>query len=305
MNLSGVFPALTTPFSADGSVSVADIKHNITKYNATGLAGYVAIGSTGESVLLSRKEVDTVLVTVKESAAPGMRLIAGTGAESTAETIERTKRAAELGYHVALVKTPYYYKPMYKPEAFIAHFRRVADASPIPVMLYSVPQFTGVALEAPEVGVLAQHPNIIGIKESSGVVQRIAEMLAAAPPPFQILTGSASMLFPSSVLGTVGAILALASPLPELCVAVFDAVHRGNLERARELQGGIQEASKLIVSQCGIPGVKYAMDLGGYRGGAPRQPLLPLHEEQRNAIREVMAKLKAHAPAHLSGAVSV
>ena len=143
MNLSGVFPALTTPFSADGSVSVEDIKHNITKYNTTGLAGYVAIGSTGESVLLSRKEVDTVLVAVKESAAPGMRLIAGTGAESTAETIDRTKRAAELGYHVALVKTPYYYKPMYKPEVFIAHYRRVADASPIPVMLYSVPQFTG------------------------------------------------------------------------------------------------------------------------------------------------------------------
>jgi 4-hydroxy-2-oxoglutarate aldolase len=305
MNVSGVFPALVTPYSVDGSVSVEDIKYNITKYNSTGIAGYVAMGSTGESVLLSRKEIDTVLIAVKESAAPGMRLIAGTGAESTAETIERTKRAAELGYHIALVKTPYYYKPVYKPEVFIAHYRRVADASPIPVLLYSVPQFTGIALEAPEVGVLAQHPNIIGIKESSGVVQRIAEMLAAAPPPFQILTGSASMLFPSTVLGTVGAILALASPLPELCVAVFDAARQGNLERARELQGGIQEASKLIVSQCGIPGVKYAMDLAGYKGGQPRLPLQPLLDEQKKAIQRVMAKLDAHAPAHLSGAVSV
>jgi 4-hydroxy-2-oxoglutarate aldolase len=305
MNLSGVFPALTTPFSADGSVSVEDIRHNISKYNATGLAGYVAIGSTGESVLLSRKEIDTVLVAVKESAAPGMRLIAGTGAESTSETIDRTKRAAELGYHVALVKTPYYYKPMYKPEVFIAHYRRVADASPIPVMLYSVPQFTGVALEALEVGVLAQHPNIIGIKESSGVVQRIAEMLAAAPAPFQILTGSASMLFPSTVLGTVGAILALASPLPELCVAVFEAARGGQLEKSRELQVAVQEASKLIVSQCGIPGVKYAMDLGGYRGGLPRLPLAPVPEEQRKAIRELIAKLGSHAPTRLSGAVSV
>src|ERR1700735_698750 len=117
MNLSGAFPALTTPFSDDGSGSIGDIKNNIPRYNATGLAGFVAIGSTGESVLLSRKEVDTILVAVKESAASGMRLIAGTGAESTAETIDRTKRAAELGYHIALVKTPYYYKPMYKPEA--------------------------------------------------------------------------------------------------------------------------------------------------------------------------------------------
>jgi len=305
MNLSGVFPALTTPFSADGSVSVEDIKHNIIKYNSTGLAGYVAIGSTGESVLLTRKEVDTVLVAVKESAAPGMRLIAGTGAESTAETIERTKRAAELGYHVALVKTPYYYKPMYKPEVFIAHYRRVADASPIPVLLYSVPQFTGVALEAPEVGVLAQHPNIIGIKESSGNVQRAAEMLAAAPSSFQLLVGSASMMFPSMVLGAVGSILALASALPELCVALFDAARKGDLETARALQATILPASKLIVSQNGIPGVKCAMDQAGYRGGIPRQPLSPLHEEQRVAIRDLMAKVGTHAPAHLSGAVSV
>jgi 4-hydroxy-2-oxoglutarate aldolase len=305
MNLSGVFPALTTPYSADGSVSVGDIKHNINKYNSTGLAGYVAIGSTGESVLLSRKEVETVLVAVKESAAPGLRLIAGTGAESTAETIDRTKRAAELGYHVALVKTPYYYKPVYNPEVLIAHFRRVADASPIPVMLYSVPQFTGIALEAPEVAVLAQHPNIIGIKESSGNVQRAAEMLAAVPPSFQILVGSASMLFPSMVLGAVGAILALASPLPEQCVALFEAVRTGNLEKARELQVSLLPASKLIVSQCGIPGVKYAMDQAGYRGGLPRLPLLPLHEDQRQAVRTLMAKMDAHAPARLSGAVSV
>jgi 4-hydroxy-2-oxoglutarate aldolase len=305
MKLSGVFPALTTPFSADGSVSVEDIKHNIAKYKTTGLAGYVAIGSTGESVLLSRKEVDTVLVAVKESAAPNMRLIAGTGAESTAETIDRTKRAAELGYHVALVKTPYYYKPMYKPEVFIAHYRRVADASPIPVMLYSVPQFTGVALEAPEVGVLAQHPNIIGIKESSGNVQRAAEMLAAVPSSFQVLVGSASMMFPSMVLGAVGTILALASAMPEQCVALFEAARKGEMETARALQATILPSSKVIVSQCGIPGVKYAMDQAGYRGGLPRLPLMPLLEEQKKVIRELMAKVGAHASAHLSGAVSV
>ena len=305
MNVSGVFPALTTPFAADGSVSVADIKHNITRYNTTGLAGYVAIGSTGESVLLSRKEIDTVLVAVKEAAAPGMTLIAGTGAEGTAETIDRTKRAAELGYHVALVKTPYYYKPMYKPEVFIAHYRRVADASPIPVMLYSVPQFTGVALEAPEVGALAQHPNIIGLKESSGVVQRAADILAAVPASFQLLVGSASMMFPSIVLGAVGSILALASALPEQCVALCAAARNGQLDKARELQAGVQEASKVLVAQGGIPGVKYAMDLAGYKGGLPRLPLQPVNEDQKKAIEKVMAKLDAREPARLSGAVSV
>ena len=309
MNVSGVFPALTTPYAVDGSVSVEHIKHNIRKYNATGVAGFVAIGSTGESVLLSRKEVETVFVAVKESAAPGKLLIAGTGAESTAETIERTKRAAELGYQIALVKTPYYYKPVYKPEVYIAHYRRVADASPIPVMLYSVPQFTGVTLEAPEIGVLAQHPNIIGIKESSGNVQRAAEILAAVPSSFKLLVGSASMMFPSQILGAVGAILALASALPELSVAVFEAVRSGDLDKARELQSEILPASKLIVGQCGIPGVKYAMDQAGYRGGDPRLPLLPLHEDQKLAIRTLMAKMQAHTSvaesARLSGAVSV
>lgn len=309
MNLSGVFPALTTPFAADGSVSVDDIKHNIARYNQTGLAGYTVIGSTGESVLLSRKEIDTVWATVKEVAAPEKKLIAGTGAESTAETIERTKRAAELGYHAALVKTPYYYKPAYKSENYITHYRRVADASPIPVLLYSVPQFTGVSLEAAEVAALSQHPNIIGIKESSGVVQRIAEMIAAAPSSFQVLTGSASMLFPSLVVGARGGILALASALPELCVAIYEAATSGDLEKARELEEPILPASKLIVSQGGIPGVKYAMDLGGYRGGLPREPLLPPSEEQKNAMRNLMAKLDSlqlgPRRAHLSRAASV
>jgi 4-hydroxy-2-oxoglutarate aldolase len=311
MNFHGVYPALTTPFASDGSVSVEAIKHNIARYNETGLAGYTVIGSTGESVLLSRKEIDTVWATVKEAAAPGKKLIAGTGAESTAETIERTRRAAEFGYQAALIKTPYYYKPAYKPENYVTHYRKVADASPIPVMLYSVPQFTGVSLEAAEVAALCQHPNIIGIKESSGHVQRIAEMVEAAPRSFQVLTGSASMLFPSMVVGACGAILALASALPELCVGVYDAVHTGDLRRAQELETHVLPASRLIVSQNGIPGVKYAMDLGGYRGGNPREPLLPISEGQRTAIRELIAKLDAHghAPkahaASLSGAVSV
>src|SRR5690349_17700660 len=144
MDVSGIFPALTTPFSSDGSVSIADLKHNIQMYNRVGLAGYVVMGSTGESVLLSKSEMDAVLVAVKETASRDKKLIAGTGAESTAETIERTKRAAELGYDAALVKTPYYYKPFYKPDVLIGHYRRVADASPIPVLLYSVPQFTEI-----------------------------------------------------------------------------------------------------------------------------------------------------------------
>jgi 4-hydroxy-2-oxoglutarate aldolase len=292
VDFSGVFPALTTPFEDDGSVSLANLKHNIHKYNATDLSGYVVLGSTGESVLLKPAEMDGILVTVKEVAAKGKKLIAGTGAESTAETIERTKRAAELGYHAALVKTPHYYKPSYKPEVLVAHYRRVADESPIPVLLYSVPQFTGVALESPETVLLAEHSNIIGIKESSGNVQRIAEMIAGTLPAFQVLVGSAPTVYPSLVIGARGAILALASALPEKCVALFELARQGHHEKARELQSVLVRASKRIVSEAGIAGLKHVMDQRGYRGGLPRLPLLPLQHEQKKRLNEFVTSLE-------------
>jgi 4-hydroxy-2-oxoglutarate aldolase len=292
---SGIFAALTTPYAQDGSASLPDLKHNLRLYNATDLVGYVALGSTGESVLLTRAEMDAILATVKEAAAEEKKLLAGTGAESTAETIERTKRAAEFGYDAALVKTPHYYKPAYKPETLIAHFRCVADESPIPVMLYSIPQFTGIALAAAEVAALAEHPNIIGIKDSSGNVQGVAEIVAATPPEFQVLVGSAASLYPSLAIGARGAILALACALPEKCVALFELFRQGHHEKARELQTVLLRASKLMVSEMGIAGVKYAMDQRGYQGGLPRLPLLPLHSEQKKRLTEVLKNLEPAA----------
>ena len=295
MIISGVFAALTTPYAQDGSVSLSDLKHNVHRYNQTDLAGYVALGSTGESVLLTRAEMEAILATVKETAAKGKILLAGAGAESTAETIERTKRAAEFGYDAALVKTPYYYKPAYKPEALIAHYRRVADESPIPVMLYSIPQFTGIALAATEVAKLAEHPNIIGIKDSSGNVQGVGETIAATPSVFHVLVGSAATVYPSLAIGVRGAILALACALPEKCAALFELFRQGHHERARELQSILARASKLIVSELSIAGVKYAMDQRGYRGGIPRLPLLPLHAEQKKRLTEFLLNLEPAA----------
>ena len=296
MDLSGIYPALTTPFDASGNFSVADFKHNLQKYNQTDLAGYVVLGSTGESVLLSDKEAEAILATAMEAAGSGKRMLAGTGAESTAETITRTKRAASLGYHAALVKTPYYYKPVYKPEVYIAHYRAVADASPIPVLLYSVPQFTGVSLETPEIVALSEHPNIIGMKDSSGVVQRTVEVLAMANN-FQMLTGSASVLFPSLAAGASGAILALGSAFPEKCVALYQLFRQKKDDQARELQGKLAVASKKVVSECGIPGVKFVMDLRGYRGGVPRLPLLPLGDQAKMTLTKIVASLEPVAAA--------
>lgn len=295
MDFSGIYPALTTPFAHDGSVSLADLKHNIHKYNGTDLAGYVVNGSTGESILLSREEADGILATVKEAAAKEKKLIAGCGVEGTAETIARTKRAAELGYHAALVKNPYYYKPLYKPHALIAHYRAVADASPIPVLLYSVPVFTGLPLEASEVIALSEHPNIIGIKDSSGDVRRAAEIIAGTPASFQVFLGAATNIYPCLSMGIRGGILALASALPEKCTAVVQLYRAGQQEKARELHNILVGCSKLIVSETGIPGVKYVMDQRGYRGGLPRLPIQPLHEEQKKRLTALLGRLEPAA----------
>ena len=291
MSVNGIFPALVTPFDSDGSVSLNAVKENIRRYNQTSIAGYVVLGSTGEAVMLSPVEADSVLAAAKEAAASTKLLIAGTGAESTAETIARTKRAAEMGYAAALVKTPYYYKPVYKPETYIRHYRAVADGSPIPVLLYSVPQFTGITLETPEILTLAAHPNIAGIKDSSGNIQRLAEIVAGAPSPFQVLTGGAAVIYPALAVGGVGAILALAAALPEKCAEVFQLFQSGCHDQAKALQLELAVASKRIVSQLGIPGVKYAMDLRGYNGGLSRLPLLPLTDEQKQSIAAVVSQI--------------
>lgn len=288
---NGVFPALTTPFNADESVSAFALRENIRLYNQTKTAGYVALGSTGESVMLSRDEADSVLATVREAASPDKTLIAGTGAESTADTIARTKRSAALGYQFALVKTPHYYKPVYRAETYIRHYRAVADASPIPVLLYSVPQFTGIILETPEIVALAAHPNIAGIKDSSGNIQRVGEIIAGTSPEFAVLTGGSSVIYPALAMGAKGAILALAAALPEKCAEVYELVQNGRHAEARQLQLSLAEASKRIVSENGIPGVKFAMDLRGYRGGLPRLPLLPVSEEKKQSIAAAILQL--------------
>jgi 4-hydroxy-2-oxoglutarate aldolase len=292
MDVSGIFPALTTPYREDGSVAIEYFKANLARYNQTGLAGFVVLGSTGESVLLSSTESEAMLVAGKEAAGPGKLLIAGTGAESTAETIFRTKRAASIGYDVALVKTPYYYKPFYNSEVYVRHYRSVADASPIPVLLYSVPAFTGITLETPEIVAMAQHPNIIGIKDSSGAIQRTVEVTGQASADFQVLTGSAPVLYPALASGAKGAILALASALPEKCVELFEMFRSGRHEEARELQQALAVASKVIIFEGGIAGLKHAMDLRGYHGGLPRLPLLPAAGEVKQRIAQLVGQLE-------------
>lgn len=298
MKLHGIFAPITTPLDASGSVARARLRENIERYNRTGLAGYVPNGSTSESVLLRWEEVYEIWETVKISAAPEKMLIAGTGAESTAETIEHTNRAASLGYAAALVRTPSFYKPAMNDELLAEHYLRVADAARIPVLLYSVPVFTHVTIEASLIARIAHHPNIVGMKDSSGDVEGARKIIAAAPKTFQTLVGSSTTLFESLELGAVGAILALADAFPELCVEIFDLSRDGKREKARHLAQKLIAPAKMFGSQYGISGLKYALDRQGYYGGPARLPLLPLMESAKHEIDAMLANL-AYEPAHL------
>jgi 4-hydroxy-2-oxoglutarate aldolase len=289
MDLHGIFAPLTTPFGPDGSVALSRLRENIARYNKTPLAGYVMNGSTSESVLLLWSEVYRVWEKAKEAAAPGKILIAGTGAESTAETIEHTHRAAALGFAAALVRTPSFYKPAINDALLAEHYIRVADAARIPVLIYSVPVFTHVTVEASLIERVGRHTNIVGIKDSSGNVEGVAKIIAAAPKGFQTLVGSAATLYDSLLRGAPGAIIAIADAFPEMCVEIWQATRAGDSKRARGLQGKLVSPSKLLGLRHGIAGLKYALDRLGYFGGPPRPPLLPVDEAGRREIDAMLA----------------
>jgi len=293
MNLQGIFPPLTTPFAADGSLALGKLRENIARYNELRLAGYVVNGSTSESVLLKWEEVYRVWEAAKEAAAPGRTMIAGTGAESTGETIEHTNRAAALGYDAALVRTPSFYKPAMNDETLSAHYLRVADAARIPILVYSVPVFTHVTVEASLVARVASHPNIIGIKDSSGNVEGAVKIMAAAPKTFATLVGSASTVKESLAKGASGAILALANPFPDICITIWEASRSGNAAVADEWQQKLLPAAKMLGPQYGIAGLKYAMDRLGYFGGPPRLPLLPVNEAAQREVDGLLASIGA------------
>jgi 4-hydroxy-2-oxoglutarate aldolase len=290
-HLKGIIPALTTPFEAHGAVALGRMRENIEAYNRVGLSGYLAVGSTGESVLLDRAEFEKVLSIVRESAANGRTLIAGTGVETTAETIARTEFAAKLGYHYALVAPPCYFKPAMTSQVLVEHYRRVADVSRIPVLLYSVPQYTGVAIEVDVAARLAEHPNVAGMKDSSGNVDRVGAILASVPDSFELMTGASTTVYASMTVGAKGAILALADFLPELCVALYEAIVSGDSLKALELQRRLIPPTQRIVAAMGIAGVKYAMDLRKYFGGPVRGPLLALSEAHKKEVETLIAAL--------------
>ena len=285
--LSGIFPALTTPFEK-GELSPAGLKSNIEKYNRYGLSGYVVLGSTGEGILMNDLEGLKAIDLVRSTASPEKVVIAGTGTESTGPTIEFTNKAADAGAQFALVVTPFYYKAQMTAQALETYYLEVAEKSKIPVILYNVPKFTGLDLPLQSVVTLSHHPNIVGLKDSSGNVSSLGEALKACPKDFNVLQGSGSVLAASLALGASGGILALADMAPAESVQIYESVKAGKWEKARETQLRVLTVNQRIVGTYGVPGIKSALDLLGYFGGDPRPPLRPVTSEIKESIRRIL-----------------
>jgi 4-hydroxy-2-oxoglutarate aldolase len=293
MKLQGIFPPITTPFDHAGNIYAAKLQHNIEKWNRTTLAGYVVTGSTGESVLLAAQEKVELWEMVARYAAPDKLLIAGTGVESVRETVCLTNRAAELGYKAALVKTPHYYKNLLnRADAQTLYYRAVADQARIPVIVYNIPQATGLDIPASAVVELSHHPNIIGIKESSGNMEKVMQMIRESRPGFQVTVGSAPTLWPSLLMGATGGILAFSNAAPYATIAIWEAYRMREEEAGRDWQNRIARAAVLVTGKYGIPGLKHAMDLNGYYGGPPRLPLSVPTPEAKREIEEAFQDLK-------------
>jgi 4-hydroxy-2-oxoglutarate aldolase len=293
----GIFTPIVTPFRADDSVDEAALRANIGRWMETPLTGIVVLGSNGEAAQLDDGEADRVIAIAREAVPRGRPLVAGTGRESTRAAIAATRRAAGAGVDAVLVRTPAFFKPQMTTDVFVRHYTEVADASPVPVLLYNVTMFTGVNLLPEAVERLAAHPNIVGLKESGSDIAQIAEYVERTPDDFTVLAGSAATLYQALCAGCDGAILAVAAVVPDLCVELASLVRERRLDEARALQRRLLPLARSVGSAHGVPGLKAALTLLGYQGGYPRPPLQPAPPHVVEQIRGQLEALGRAEPA--------
>jgi 4-hydroxy-2-oxoglutarate aldolase len=276
MHLRGIFPPMATPFTADGeAIDVDALKHNLDRWLTTGLAGFVLLGSNGEAAYIDEDEADTLVAEVRSHVPAGRLVIVGTGRESTRATIGASRRAARLGADAALVRVPGAFKTQMTADALVRHYTAVADASPIPVILYNFAAAFGVNLPTDAVATLSAHPNIVGLKESGGDVAQVAEQVAATPGDFAVVVGAAPALYASLCVGARGGVVAVANVVPDACVRLYELTVAGRHQEALALQRALAPLARAVTATYGVAGLKAAMTLAGYRGGQPRSPLLP------------------------------
>ncbi|OGO71780.1 MAG: hypothetical protein A2Z37_00390 [Chloroflexi bacterium RBG_19FT_COMBO_62_14] len=290
IHLAGIYPPITTPFNDDGALALAHLESNIERLNREPLAGYVVGGSNGEFVLLSVEERVEVVRTVCQVKSLGRLVIAGAGQESARETIGLARQMAAAGADLAIVVTPGYYKSKMTSSALQGFYTQVADASPIPVLIYNVPANTGIDMPAEAIIYLARHPNIVGMKDSSGNLAKMAFALREAPADFQMLAGSAGFLLPALSVGAVGVVPALGNFAAAVLKDMMDRFQQGDTKGAKEIQLRVVEPNTAVTTRFGVPGLKAALDLLGYYGGPVRSPLQPLTDEERRTLSEILRR---------------
>ncbi len=287
--LHGIYAPIATPFT-NGKIAYDKLEKNLKFWLESDLTGIVVMGSNGEFVLLSPEEKEELMRFVCAHAKGKKPVIAGTGAESTTETIRLNKKAAEAGADAVLIVTPNYYKGEMTDPAMVRFYRDVADVSPLPVILYNMPRNTGINISAKLAVELSKHPNIIGIKDSGGNIVQIADMIRSASEGFSVFAGSASFLYASLALGATGGTLALANVFPNECARLQALFEAGKMKEARNLQMNLIDSNQAVTARWGIAGLKAALEMIGLYGGDPRPPLMPLGEADREELRKILMR---------------
>ena len=301
INLSGVLLPITTPFMANDDVDIAALKKNINRWNSIGIAGYVILGSTGERVNLDEREYLQVIETARAAVPKTMTFIVGAGQQSTRGTIAEIERAAKAGAEAALVITPHYYRPAITQQALFEHYIAVAGAVSVPVILYSMPDLTGIKIEPDTAARLSEHKNIIGLKDSSNDVAKMRETVQTVTEGFAVTIGNGTVFREGLQAGAGGGILAVGCVVPELCLEIYRAVKAGDNDRASSLQEKLTPLARAVTRTFGIGGLKAAMEMAGYVGGGVRAPLQPASKEARAEIERLM---KAATSVLVPGAVA-
>ena len=295
-DLCGLLLPITTPFQNDGALNLDGLRSNIKKWNQSGIAGYVMLGSTGERVHLDEREYVQLIETAREEVPNGFAFIAGAGQQSTRGTIAEIKRAVAVGADGVLVITPHFYRAAVTQAALVEHYNEVADGSPVPVILYNMPDLTGIVIEPETVATLSRHKNIIGVKDSSADIESLEKTISLVrnnsvrPEEFAVLTGNGTVLYEALRVGAQGAILAVGCVAPAVCAQILEAAKNDNNGRATELQQHLTPLARAVTKTYGIGGLKAALDLIGYAGGPVRAPL---RSPGREAIIEITSLLES------------
>jgi 4-hydroxy-2-oxoglutarate aldolase len=288
INFSGILLPVTTPFAADEEFDFQGLTENLGKWNAAGINGYVILGSTGERVHLDEREYVQVIEAARQAVPKEFAFIVGAGQQSTRGTIREIEVAARAGAEAVLVITPHYYRSAISQDTLASHYTMVADASSIPIILYSMPDLTGIMIEPETAARLSAHANIIGIKDSSADGTHLAETVRLVPDDFAVMIGNGTVFCQALRAGARGGILAVGCVVPHLCVAIYDAVQAGDFERAADLQAALTPLARAVTKTYGIGGLKAALEMVGLVGGAVRAPLQRPSKVACNEIRQLL-----------------